>query len=77
MRVNPLRSPMSGEHDAGVEPTLSPNVQDHWNRRLNLYTGRALSDGNDPTTPALHCAITSSGPDTMNSGAPTTGMRRF
>lgn len=44
MRVNPIRTPMSGEHVAGVEPTLSPNVQDHWNRRLNLYTGRALSD---------------------------------
>lgn len=44
MRVDPIRSPMSGEHVAGVEPTLSPNVQDHWNRRLNLYAGRALSD---------------------------------
>ena len=35
--------------------------------------GRALSAGNEPITPALHCAITSSGPETMKSGAPTTG----
>src|ERR1700744_2943404 len=38
--------------------------------------GRALSAGNDPTTPALHCAITRSGTEMMNSGAPITGIER-
>src|SRR5258708_1498708 len=36
--------------------------------------GRAFSAGNDPTTPALHCAITRSGTEMMNSGAPITGI---
>lgn len=44
MKITPIYTPLPGEHVAGVEPTLSPNVQTHWNRRLNLYTGRALSD---------------------------------
>ena len=39
----------------------------------SFSTGRALSAGNEPTTPALHWAMTSSGPDTMKSGEPTTG----
>ena len=38
--------------------------------------GRAFSDGKLPTTPALHWAMTSFGLETMNSGAPMTGMRR-
>src|SRR5882762_10117231 len=38
--------------------------------------GRAFSAGNDPTTPALHCAITRSGTEMMNSGAPITGSDR-
>jgi hypothetical protein len=37
--------------------------------------GRAFSAGNEPTMPALHCAITSSGVETMNRGAPITGRR--
>ena len=36
-------------------------------------SGRAFSDGNAPMMPALHCAITRSGCETMNSGAPMTG----
>src|SRR5689334_3082528 len=39
----------------------------------SFSTGRAFKAGNEPTTPALHWAMTSSGPDTMNSGEPTTG----
>src|SRR5829696_6540445 len=39
----------------------------------SFSTGRAFSAGNEPTTPALHWAITSSGPETINSGEPTTG----
>jgi len=31
---------------------------------------------NDPTIPALHCAITRSGTEIMNSGAPITGIDR-
>src|ERR1700692_3225436 len=38
--------------------------------------GRAFSAGNDPTIPALHCAITRSGTEMMNSGAPITGIDR-
>ena len=38
--------------------------------------GRAFSAGNDPTIPAVHCAITSCGLDTMNIGAPITGSAR-
>jgi hypothetical protein len=38
--------------------------------------GRALRAGNDPTTPLMHCATTSSGLDTMNIGAPITGSDR-
>src|SRR5439155_27374961 len=35
--------------------------------------GRALSAGNPPTIPALHWAMTRSGTETMNIGAPITG----
>ena len=42
----------------------------------NSSAGRALSAGNDPTMPAWHCAMTSSGPLAMNIGAPMTGRDR-
>src|SRR5216684_2130879 len=42
----------------------------------NRSGGRAFSAGNDPTIPALHCAITRSGTEIMNSGAPITGIDR-
>src|SRR5271156_3908573 len=35
--------------------------------------GRAFSEGNAPTTPLVHCAITRSGLEIMNNGAPMTG----
>src|SRR5438270_4538689 len=38
--------------------------------------GRAFRAGNEPTIPALHCAITRSGTEMMKSGAPMTGMDR-
>src|ERR1700733_3133779 len=38
--------------------------------------GRAFSAGNAPTMPALHWAITRSGTETMNSGAPIAGSDR-
>jgi hypothetical protein len=40
-------------------------------------SGRALSEGKLPTTPALHWAITSSGPEMMNSGEAMTGRRKL
>ena len=46
----------------------------HWS---SASFGRALSAGKEPTTPALHCSITSFGLPAMNIGAPITGMRRF
>ena len=39
--------------------------------------GRALSAGNEPTMPALHWAMTSSGLEMMNSGAPMIGSGRL
>ena len=39
--------------------------------------GRALSAGIEPTTPALHCSITSLGLLMMNSGAPMIGSGRL
>jgi len=42
-----------------------------------MLCGLALSAGNEPTIPALHWAITSSGPETINKGAPTTGNLNF
>ena len=41
-----------------------------------LDAGRAFSAGKLPTIPAVHWAITSFGFETMNIGAPMTGMRR-
>src|SRR5215472_6575490 len=45
----------------------------HCSHFSNSSAGRAFSEGKLPTTPALHWAITSSGTETMNIGAPTTG----
>lgn len=44
MRVTPIRRPLSGERIVSIEPPLNPSVDARWQRRLNLYTGRALSD---------------------------------
>src|SRR6516165_3535486 len=38
--------------------------------------GRAFNARNEPTTPALHWAMTRSGTEMMNSGAPITGSDR-
>mmetsp|Transcript_5073 Transcript_5073/g.15026 ORF Transcript_5073/g.15026 Transcript_5073/m.15026 type:complete len:234 (-) Transcript_5073:858-1559(-) len=42
---------------------------------FSLSLPRALSAGKLPTMPALHCAITSAGFETMNNGAPSIGNR--
>jgi hypothetical protein len=45
------------------------------NHSSNTGAGRALSAGNDPMMPALHCSITNAGVEIMNNGEPTTGRR--
>ncbi|HEU4387705.1 MAG TPA: hypothetical protein VFV34_07910, partial [Blastocatellia bacterium] len=44
MKVNPITRPLPGEHIVGVHPTMRPDVGPVWNRRLNYFTGRTLSD---------------------------------
>jgi len=44
MKVNPILDPLDGESVVGVDPPLKPNFEADWRRRLNLYTGRSLSD---------------------------------
>jgi len=44
MNVRPLRTPVAGEHLIAVEPGLSLFVAEHWRRRLNLFTGRSLTE---------------------------------
>lgn len=44
MNVTPITDSLSGEHIAAVFPELKPDANLGWNRRLNLFTGRALSD---------------------------------
>ena len=46
-------------------------------RAIRMSLGLALSAGNEPTTPALHWAMTKSGLETMKSGEAITGMRRL
>ena len=47
-----------------------------WIHSSSWLCGRAFSAGKLPTIPALHWAMTRSGLETMNSGAPMTGRRR-
>lgn len=44
MKVWPIKKPFKNEHVIGIQPPLNPDVDAGWNRRLNLFTGRALSD---------------------------------
>jgi len=44
MKVNPIVDSLQGEHLVGVQPTMSPDADAQWHRRLHLYTGRTLSD---------------------------------
>ena len=43
MSVTRIPNPFQGEHVVGISPHPSARVTD-WNRRLNLFSGRALSD---------------------------------
>lgn len=42
--LTPIPKPFQGEHVIATHPPLATFVADVWNRRLNLFTGRALSD---------------------------------
>src|SRR5699024_10610288 len=44
---------------------------------VSIEAGRALRLGKEPTTPAWHWALTSSGPEAMNMGEPKTGRRSW
>ncbi|HVG21689.1 MAG TPA: hypothetical protein VNI02_21825 [Blastocatellia bacterium] len=44
MKVSRILNPLTGERVVGVDPAMRPNFEADWRRRLNLYTGRALSD---------------------------------
>ena len=44
MKVTRIRRPLSGERVVAMSPNLAPSVGAEWRRRLNLYTGRSLSD---------------------------------
>ena len=51
-------------------PMFEEIVVNHWRRSSNV---RALGPGNEPMIPALHAAMTISGPDTRNIGAAIAG----
>ncbi len=44
MDVNPIKKSLNGEHIVDVSPPMQPDANLGWQRRLNLYSGRALSD---------------------------------
>lgn len=44
MKVSRILNPLAGERVVGVDPAMKPNFEADWRRRLNLYTGRSLSD---------------------------------
>ncbi len=44
MKVKPISSPIQGEQILAISPDLRPDGVGGWQRRLNLYTGRSLSD---------------------------------
>ena len=44
MPATPITNPVSGESLVGTEPQLLQQVDPGWRRRLNLFTGRALTD---------------------------------
>jgi hypothetical protein len=44
MNVNPIKNSLNGEHLVDVSPPMQPDANLGWQRRLNLYSGRSLSD---------------------------------
>ena len=43
MKVTPIFAPLPGEHLATVHPRMEPAAEVEWRRRLNFWTGRALT----------------------------------
>ena len=44
MDIKPIADPLPGESLLAVAPTLSPEPEVTWNRRLLLHSGRTLSE---------------------------------
>ena len=44
MNIRTIPDSLPGEHLLSVVPTPSPTIDPPWHRRLNLFTGRSLSD---------------------------------
>ncbi|MFN8444197.1 MAG: hypothetical protein U0175_25670 [Caldilineaceae bacterium] len=44
MDVRPIIKPLPGENVVAVQPTLAPEPEVSWNRRLNIHAGRTLTD---------------------------------
>src|SRR5438067_1050080 len=44
MKVTPIAAPLRGERVVAVSPRMAIQVDAGWHRRLNLFTGRTLSD---------------------------------
>ena len=44
MKVKHIQNALADEHVVAVSPEMKPQADAGWQRRLNLYTGRALSD---------------------------------
>nr|WP_166180939.1 hypothetical protein [Altererythrobacter segetis] len=42
--VSPISHSLADEHVIGVDPTLKPDQPGVWRRRINAFTGRAVSD---------------------------------
>lgn len=42
--ISPIHAPVRDEHVIEVDPQLRPEIPDSWRRRINPFTGRALSD---------------------------------
>ena len=43
MKVDPIVSPLPGEHLATTSPTMVPETPIDWRQRLNFWAGRALT----------------------------------
>src|SRR5688500_10736537 len=42
--IGPIRQSLADEHVIGVDPKLKPDQPGVWRRRINAFTGRAVSD---------------------------------
>ena len=42
--TKPIRRSFADEHVIGVDPPMRPSQPDVWRRRINAFSGRAVSD---------------------------------